>query len=156
MSLDKYCGACEAFPTMGYCGIAGCPLKPSMDFETAVERLGQWAVAYAADIEDDRVRGVVMADVERDYAIVRDEFDWRAAETEGVAYIEALPERGVRIPRLDLALGALVVAVKAEELGTAQAFAQTAVDFMTGNYEPLEEEAEYPEPFGNETKGSPP
>lgn len=24
-----------------------------MDFESAVDRLGQWAVAYAADLEDD-------------------------------------------------------------------------------------------------------
>jgi len=141
MSLDKYCNACEAFPTMGHCGIAGCPLAPPLDFETAVERLGQWAIAYAADIEDDRARGIVTADVERDYAIVREELDWRYAETESVAFIESLPERGVYAPRLDLALGALVVAVKATDLGTAQAFAQTAIDFMTGNYEPLETEA---------------
>ena len=140
MSLDKYCHACEAFPTMGYCGIAGCPLKPPMDFETAIERLGQWAIAYAADIEDDHLRGVLTADVERDYAIMREELEWRAAETEGVAYIERLPERGALPPRLDLALGALAVAVKSPELGTAQAFAQTAIDFMTGNYEPLEDD----------------
>ena len=139
MSLDKYCNACEAFPTMGHCGIAGCPLTPPMDFAAAVERLGQWAIAYAAGLEDDIVRAVVMADVERDYAIVRGELDWQAAETEGVDYLDSLPERGVRIPRLDLALGALVVAVKAPELGTAQAFAQTAMDFMLGNYEPLDE-----------------
>lgn len=139
MSLDKYCNACEAFPTMGYCGIAGCPLAPPMDFASAVERLGQWAIAYAADLEDDSVRAVVMADAERDYAIVRGELDWQAAETEGIDYLDSLPERGIRIPRLDLALGALVVAVKAPELGTAQAFAQTAMDFMLGNYEPLDE-----------------
>ena len=126
---------------MGHCGIAGCPLSPPLDFESAVDRLGQWAVAYAADIEGDAQRAIVMADVERDYAIVRGELDWRAAETEGVAYIEALPEKGPYIPRLDLALGALVVAAKAPELDTAQAFAQTAIDFMTGNYEPLESEA---------------
>lgn len=32
-----------------------------------------------------------------------------------------------------------MVAAKAGELGTAQAFAQTAMDFMLGNYEPLDE-----------------
>lgn len=139
MSLDKYCNACEAFPTVGYCGLAGCPLAPPLDFETAVERLGQWAIAYAADIEDDRLRDIVTADVDRDYAIVREEFDWRAAELEGVKHIEGLPERGPLPPRLDLALGALAVAAKAGELGTAQAFAQTAMDFMLGTYEPLED-----------------
>lgn len=41
--------------------------------------------------------------------------------------------------RPDLALGACQVAAKAPDLITAQAFAQTAVDFLTGDYEPLED-----------------
>ena len=84
----------------------------------------------------DEAAGAISALIERALC----EIDWRAAEQEGIDYIDALPERGVYIPRLDLAMGALAVAVKAPELDTAQAFAQTAIDFMTGNYEPFEDD----------------
>ena len=46
----------------------------------------------------------------------------------------------VRPPRFDLALAACQVAAASGELDVAQAFAQTAIDFMTGTYEPFEDE----------------
>lgn len=141
MSLDKYCNACEAFPAMGYCGLAGCPNVPAtsndppMDFERCFERLVQWAMAYAAECEEDGVKGVIGA-VNRDQLFCRRELEY--SEAMG-CFVSGGGSLGDQPPRPDLALGACQVAARTDQLDVAKVFAQTAIDFMTGNYEPLEE-----------------
>jgi hypothetical protein len=55
-------------------------------------------------------------------------------------YLELRRENGPRPQRLDLALHACQVAASTSDIDVAQAFAQTAIDFMTGTYEALDED----------------
>lgn len=143
MSLDKYCNACEAFPVHGYCSLADCPnlppaaAGPPMDFHSCFERLVSWAMAYAAECDEDYDTDIV-AQVNRDAGFMRYEIDWAGAMADVVAS-GGLPEGGRKPVRLDLALGACQVAAKTDQLDVANAFAQTAIDFMLGSYEPLDE-----------------
>jgi hypothetical protein len=96
-----------------------------MDFETCFERLVSWAMAYAAECDEDYDTDVV-AQVNRDAGFMRHEIDWAGAMADVVAS-GGLPEAGRRPVRLDLALGACQVAAKADQLDVVQAFAQTAI-----------------------------
>lgn len=51
---------------------------------------------------------------------------------------------GAYLQRPDLALGACQVAAKTDQLDVAQGFAQTAIDFLTGNYDPENFDVESP------------
>lgn len=122
MSLGKFCKACQAIPAAGYCNLAGCPNKPPRRL------FGREFCASGRDIlalSDGG--GMVIA---------------KAADTEIAAEIAELlnavvPTRYGDYPaRPDLALGALQVAVKSDQLDVATCFAQTAIDFLTGNYDP--------------------
>lgn len=121
------------------------PIKAAprpMNFDACFERLTAWAMAYAVECEEDGIPGIV-ADVNRDQLFMRHELDWCTAMSDMCAS-GGLPERGVYVPRPDLALGALQVAVKADQLDVATCFAQTAIDFLTGTYDPENFDVESP------------
>lgn len=114
-TLKPFCKACRAIPAAGYCNLAGCP---------------------TAALEDARLRGREF------FAIGADVMS--ASEGGAMAIAKALDPGIAEITakrlglRLDLVMGALRVAVSADELETAQAFARTAMDFLTGDHEPLD------------------
>lgn len=83
MDLGKFCEACQAIPQIGYCKLAGCPMRPSatpMDFETCLERLASWATAYAVELEEDGATGTV-DQINRDQLFMRGELDWSDMQT---------------------------------------------------------------------------
>lgn len=117
MSLGKYCHACQAIPAAGYCNLANCPTANFEDLKLADRE-------YFAMGKD------VFCASEGGALIVADAIDSDMA---------TIISRRLGL-RLDLAMGALRVAVKAPDLVAAQAFAQTAMDFLTGDCEPREGE----------------
>lgn len=103
-----------------------------MDFYACFERLVEWAMAYAVECEEDGIPGIV-ARVNRDQLFMRREIEHTSAMSD---LAESGGLFGAYPPRPDLALGALQVAAKADQLDVATCFAQTAIDFLTGTYDP--------------------
>ena len=116
MSLGTFCVACPAIPAAGYRNLARCPQTKLEDAKLSNREY----VAYGRDI---------MA--------LSDGGGMDIAHALDTDMAEIITRR--LNTRLDLVLGALQVAVKATDLSTSQAFAQTAMDFLTGDHEPLED-----------------